>query len=66
MRKAQFAASLNRPPPQEDFKTKMKRELQQAARDAMSGKGTGVLDVYFLLCYQLHTMSELERFNFLF
>ena len=30
-----------KPPVQEDFKAKMKRELQQAAKDAMAGKGQG-------------------------
>jgi len=31
--------SLVAPPKPEDFKTRMKRELQQAAKDAMAGKG---------------------------
>lgn len=33
--------SLVAPPKPEDFKTRMKRELQQAAKDAMAGKGQG-------------------------
>ncbi|XP_067934618.1 arginine/serine-rich coiled-coil protein 2-like isoform X3 [Watersipora subatra] len=44
LKKAQYAAILQQqhaalPSKTEDFKSKMKRELQQAAKDAMAGKG---------------------------
>lgn len=41
-----------KPPAQEDFKAKMKRELQQAAKDAMAGKGQGK---YTFLCWLYST-----------
>lgn len=49
-RKAQYApvSQSAAPPKTEDFKARMKRELQQAAKDAMAGKGQGVLDHWAL------------------
>lgn len=60
MRKAQFVAAMQQQqqqadaaPRSEDFKARMKRELQQAARDAMAGKGQGKYKLNILAIYLL-------------